>query len=242
MKKTKVEEDINTKHIKLDSEKIRDRERKIRSIKIGLLIILLFLIILYFILRVAYEGGDFTVTLDPKFSKESGLVLYESVDTKLERNILKATKVEFMDNISVKWLPNNLDKEKDGSHNGENYLAYTFYVENRGSDSINYWYEMPIDDVVRNVDKAIRIMLFHNGESTIYGRANEITGEPEYGTKKFFSDLEVMVEERKDFKPGEIDKFTVVIYLEGDDPDCVNALMGGAMKMHMDITESHVIS
>ena len=45
---------------------------------------------------------------------------------------------------------------------------------------------------------------------------------------------------RESFNPGDIDKFTIVIYLEGDDPDCVDALIGGEMKMHMDITEEHI--
>ena len=52
--------------------------------------------------------------------------------------------------------------------------------------------------------------------------------------------MQVLLEHRTDFKPGEIDKFTIVIYLEGDDPDCIDALIGGDMKMHMDITEEHI--
>ncbi len=34
-------------------------------------------------------------------------------------------------------------------------------------------------------------------------------------------------------KPGEIHKFTVVIWLEGDDPDCTNALIGGHLGVEM---------
>lgn len=49
-----------------------------------------------------------------------------------------------------------------------------------------------------------------------------------------------MLESRQDFAPGDIDRFTIVIYIEGDDPDCTNALLGGEMKMHMDITEEHI--
>ena len=40
-------------------------------------------------------------------------------------------------------------------------------------------------------------------------------------------------------QPGDIDKFTIVVYLEGDDPECDDSLIGGEMKMHMDITEEH---
>ena len=229
----------NKEKIKLNSEKIRERDRKIRVIKTGLLMMLVFLIIIYFLLRIVYETGYFTVSLDPNLAKKSGLVMYESKETKEERKILKATKVEFMDNISVKWLPENLNNEADGSHNGDNYLAYTFYLENKGSDPINYWYSILIDEVIKNVDRAIRIMVYRNDEQKIYAQANRTTGEPENGTEKFKSDTEIALENRKGMQPGDIDKFTIVVYLEGDDPECDDSLIGGEMKMHMDITEVH---
>lgn len=226
--------------IKLNSEKIKEREIKIKVVKIGLLVMLMFLTIIYFILRIVYETGDFTISLDPNLAQKSGLIMYERKSEKEEKKILKATKVEFMDNISVKWLPENLNNMGEGAHNGDNYLAYTFYVENKGSDTINYWYEIIVDDVIRNVDKAIRVMVYRNDEKTIYAKPNEITGEAEQGTVKFYSDIEVMVQGRMNFKPGDIDKFTIVIFIEGDDPDCIDVLIGGEMKMHMEITEEHV--
>ena len=241
-KKIKKQEQKKMKkeRLKLNSEKIRERERKIKAIKIGLLIMLLFLIIIYFLLRIVYETGDFTISLDPNFAQKSGLIMYEKLSEKDDKRVLKATKAEFIDNISVNWLPENLDEEAEGSHNGSNYLAYTFYLENKGSDTINYWYEILIDDVIKNVDRAIRVMVYRNGERIIYARPNETTGEAEEGTQKFYSSKEVLVEGRKEFKPGDIDKFTIVIYIEGDDPDCVDALIGGEMKMHMEITEEHI--
>ncbi|MBQ2835277.1 MAG: hypothetical protein IJE68_00340 [Clostridia bacterium] len=226
--------------MKLNSEKIRDRERKLKVVKMSILIMLMSLIIMYFLLRIVFESGYFTISLDPAFAQESGLVMYEKISEKYERKILKATRVDFMDNISVKWLPENIHEMGEGSHNGKNYLAYTFYLENMGSDTINYWYQIIVDDVIKNVDKAIRIMIYRNGERTIYARPNEATGNAENGTEKFYSDLEPVLESRKGFEPGQIDKFTVVIYLEGDDPDCIDALIGGEMKMHMDITEEHI--
>lgn len=232
--------DKQKKKIKLNSEKIKERDRKINAVKLGILIMLLALIIMYFLLKLAFDTGYFTVSLDSDFEQKSGLVMYEKLAEKEERKILKATKVEFMDNISIKWLPENIDELGEGSHNGDNYLAYTFYLENQGSDVIGYWYEMFIDDVIRNVDKAIRVMVYRNGERTVYARANEKTGEPEEGTKKFYTDTEVLLEHREDFKPGDIDKFTIVIYLEGDDADCVDALIGGEMQMHLEIVEEHI--
>ena len=226
---------------RLDSEKLKNRERKVRIIKLALLIIALFLMIIYFLLRLFYEGGAFTITLDEELARRSGLVMYEKLSEKNEKKILKVDELEFVDNISINWLPENIDEEGAGTHNGPNYIAYTFYIENKGADTINYWYKIVVDDVIKDVDKAIRVMVFRNGEKTVYAKANERTGAQEIGTVQFKDNLTVVEKQRTEFKVGDIDKFTIVIWVEGDDPDCVDALIGGMMKMHMDITEEHVI-
>jgi hypothetical protein len=226
--------------VTLGSEKLKRRERKIRVIKLGLLIITLFLIIIYFLLRLFYEGGAFTVALDDALEKKSGIIMYEKIAEKDAKKILKVDELEFVDNISIDWLPSNINEEGEGTHNGDNYIAYTFYLENKGADTINYWYSIEVDDVVKNVDRAIRVMLYRNDEKTVYAKANESTGNAETGTEKFISDTKIVEKQRAEFKSGDIDKFTIVVWIEGDDPDCVDALIGGMMKMHMDITEEHI--
>lgn len=224
----------------ITSKKIYKRDLRIKVIRLALLILLIFLILLYFILSIIYEAGRFTIILDRNLSWEKGIVLYEKLGEKVVSRKLEAERFDEMDNISIDWLPQNIDTEAEGSHNGDNYLAYTFYIENEGKDAVNYWYSMPIDDVILNVDEAIRVMVYLNGEKTVYAKLNGYTEEPEEGTKAFYSDDTVMLESRQDFAPGNIDKFTIVVWIEGDDPDCTNALLGGELKMHMDITEEHI--
>ena len=226
--------------VKLLSEKMKERDKKIRIVKIAILVMALFLIIIYFILRVFLETGDFTISLDQEFAKSEGIIMYENSSNKIDRRILKAQKVEFMDNISVKWLPQDIDETGEGAHNGDNYLAYTFYLENKGAETVNYWYEVKIDEVIKNVDEAVRIAIYRNGERTIYAKPNSRTGEAEDGTTKFYSASSVCVEPRRDFKSGDIDRFTIVIFIEGDDPECQDNLIGGEMKMHMDITQERI--
>ena len=127
-----------------------------------------------------------------------------------------------------------------GSLNGENYFAYSFYIENKGSNVVNYWYEVVIDDVIKNADEAIRVMIYRNDDMKLYAKVNSKTGEPEEGTTPFFSEKEVAVEQRSAFQPGDVDKMTIVVFVEGDDPDCLDNIIGGEMKMHMDITEEHI--
>lgn len=229
----------NEKEVQLNSEKINKRERKIKALKLGLLISALFLIIIYAILRVVYAGGAFTISLDPDFAKKKGIIIYENPEEKNARRILSAEKNEFVDNISIKWLPDDLNKHPGGPHNGDNYVAYTFYIENQGSETVNYWYTILVDDVIKNVDNAVRVMVYLNDDRTVYAKPAR-NGGAENGTVPFVSNDTVMIAQRANFDEGMIDKITVVIFLEGDDPECLDDIIGGEMKMHMEIAEERL--
>lgn len=226
--------------VKVTAKKLEQKKKRIKYTKRIVIFLFLLLLALFFILMVIYKGGNFTVTLDPNFSLESGIVLYDNLEYKTPRNKLYAEELEFMDNISVDWLPSDIDTEGDGAHNGDNYIAYTFYVGNEGERTIHYWYEVNVLDVIKNVDEAIRIMIYQNGNRTIYAKLNSVTGEPEEGTTPFYSEETPVLQQRTEFQPGDIDKYTVVIYLEGDDPECVDAIIGGEIKLNMRIMEEHV--
>ena len=228
------------RRVRRKAKKISDTSEKIRKLKKILIYMLIFLLIIYYALRIAYDTGRFTVVLDSSSDMKGALVMYANKDEKLTRRTLAADVLDFMTNISGDWIPENINDEADGSHNGDNYIAYTFYIENMGDETIHYWYRIYIDDVVKNVDKAIRVAVYLNGEKTVYAKANERTSEPEKGTVAFKDTENVMLVQRRDFKSKDVDKFTVVIWVEGDDPDCIDDLIGGEMKMHMTITEEHI--
>ena len=82
-------------------------------------------------------------------------------------------------------------------------------------------------------------MIYFNGNKSVYAKVNSYTKEPEKDTFPFFNESTAVLEQRKDFKPGDIDKFTVVIWLEGDDEDCTDNILGGEIKMHMEIREEY---
>ena len=57
---------------------------------------------------------------------------------------------------------------------------------------------------------------------------------------EFATGTKVMHTLREKFEPNSKDKYTIVIWLEGNDPDCVDDIIGGTIKLGMDfkITES----
>ena len=226
--------------VEVEAQKIYKRKLFIKIVKIAFLLLLILISIIYLFLYIIYAGGRFTVSLDKNMSNRKNVFLSEDGNVKNKARKLSADTIEYMDNISIKWLPDNIDTEKNGSHNGDNYIAYTFYVINSGKEKVNYWYEIDIDDTIKNVDEAIRIMIYRNGERTVYAKKSKDTGQAEPGTKKFISSKIAVLEQRKNFKPSSKDRYTVVVWIEGDDPECKNDLLGGEIKLHMDFTEEHV--
>lgn len=226
--------------VEVKAEKVYRKNLFIKVTKITFLLLLILISVIYLFLYIIYAGGRFTVTLDKNMSNRKNVFLSEDGKLKNKTRNLAADTIDYMDNISIKWLPKNIDTEATGAHNGDNYIAYTFYVVNSGKETVHYWYEVDIDDTIKNVDEAIRIMIYRNGESTVYAKKNRDTKKPEEGTKEFVSNTIAVLEQRKNLKPGAKDRFTIVVWIEGDDPQCKNDLLGGEIKMHMDITEEHV--
>ena len=235
----KGSENMALNEVKITAKALEKRKKRLKTTKRIVICLFLLLLAVFFVLMIVYKGGNFTVSLDPNFSLKSGLVLYESLDNKTPQNKLYAEELEFMDNISENWLPANINDEADGSHNGDNYIAYTFYVANEGTSPVNYWYQINILDVIKNVDEAIRIKLYLNGIPVTYAQKNSLTNENEPNTEAFYSDDIAILKSRKNLEPNQNDKYTVVIYLEGDDPDCVDAIIGGEIKLNMEFREEH---
>jgi hypothetical protein len=185
-----------------------------------------------------YKGYNFTVSLDENLYYDNNIIIYDDSEYKTYRQQIKVESLERFDNISHKWLPADID-DYEGSHNGENYLAYSFYIENMGEDTVNYYNEIIIDDVIKNVDDAIRIRVYFDGEPTTYAKMSA-RGVPETGTVPFKSKDIVMSSKIAEFKAGDKHKYTIVMWLEGSDLECTNNIIGGEFKAHMEFNSEFV--
>lgn len=203
---------------------------------LGLLVILLIAIIaIAYAISYFYDKyGSFTVKVNKYDMMRQGLTLSETPEYDKTISVLNANIVYDMTNISGEDLPENLDMI-NGSHNGESYIAYTFYLINGGDDTISYEGEMSIENVTNNVDEAVRVAVYVNGEKTVYGKTKSNgTGKESDCDSEFTSATVVMRNNREKFEPKAKDKYTVVIWLEGNDPDCTDELIGGTLKLGMD--------
>ena len=217
----------------LKSKKLK-HEKKVRKIFMLVLIILMLLLLLaYFVVGIIYNSGNFSITLDGNLYFEKGLIIYDDFNYKVYRTELYAEAPKTFDNIYYKWLPDDLHDFDGGSHNGKNYLAYTFYIENTGEQTSDYWTELVIDDVIKNVDDAVRIRVYRDGQSVTYAKRST-NGAAEPDTVPFESDELIVREHIINFSPGSISKYTIVLWIEGSDPECTDNILGGEFKVHMD--------
>lgn len=224
--------------ITLDASKLKKEKRIKKITKLILLILILLLLAVYFIVGIIYNNGNFSITLDKNLYFEKNIIVYDNLDYKVYQSEIYAEVIETFDNISYKWLPNDLD-DHIGSHNGENYVAHSFFVENMGSDVSDMWSEIIIDDVIKNVDEAVRVRVYKDGVPTTYAKISG-RGVPEEGTVPFESDTLIALDHIENFAPGDVIKYTVVLWLEGSDPECVENIVGGEIKIHMNFNSEFI--
>lgn len=176
--------------------------------------------------------GNFTINLNRLELFRYGVAIDEDPNFGQATARLQAQAVTNGTNIATEDLPDDLD-QIDGSHNGKNYVAYTFYIRNAGKVDLNYSCNVRVASASKGVEKAARVKIWKNGEPTVYAAA-AADGNPEPGCASFESDKVVCNIPEENFQVGNVDKYTVVIWLDGDDPECVDDIVGGAVEFAMD--------
>lgn len=240
--------------VRTTARQVSKRRQMMRLLLVIILFLLLLMSIVFAGASFLNKAGRFTINLDPEAFNKYGISISEKEAFDNPTVFLQGTSLENMWNITQEWLlndPNNKEyyadgfptyqsyaelDQGDGEHNGKDYIAYTFYIRNSGSEDIGYYGSISIDSVVKGADEAARVMVFLNGVPTVYGKTpkNPRAENASFGIDEFFVDNSKVMETRKtDFKSGEVDRYTIVVWLEGWDPECVNDIMGGAVTLSM---------
>lgn len=214
---------------------VKEQKHK-RKAAIIILIILILMLLLWAASYFATQYGDLVVSVDRSLA-DCGVILSETKDFDETSFVLDGGKADQVYHFTYDWFESlgvldELDSI-DGSHNGEDYFAYSFYIRNDGDTQLEYDAKLVVTGAAKSCDEAARIMVYKNGEPTIYAKPKMGTFEPEPNTVAFLDGSTVFDNLREDFEPGAIDKYTVVIWFEGNDPECINDIMGGHMRLSM---------
>lgn len=260
---------------KRDSQDIAKQVRWKRRAGITLIVLVLVLLLLFIISWLLTTIGDLVITVESEAAKK-GISISEDADGDGSTHKLSATMAKDVTNITYDWLPATLDLEADGSHNGKNYLAYTFYLTNNGTETLDYQSRLQSVKAAKDVDEAVRIMVYKNGEPEVFAKENRGLTTPDGSPEDFeqifkkeipegyepptkeeieaaaekpqnkdlvnHTDEEIVIQPFIDSKtvfdtaieglgPGETDKYTIVMWVEGEDPECLDVIRNGYVKL-----------
>ncbi len=225
--------EIEHLHVRNDSIEIVKYKKRRKILSIILSVCLIVLLILFFVSMLVTQWGDLIIKVDSPAAKK-GIVLSEDPEFKTMGVSLSAKQADDVTNITYSWLPVDLDTSENGEHNGDNYVAYTFYCKNNGQETLDYDALLEITGAAKSADEAVRVMVYKNGEPSIYGKGKyNDRNTAETDCTKFNTDTEVMTTATEDFKVDDVDKYTVVIWIEGNDPECIDDIRNGHIRMRM---------
>ncbi|MDY0276562.1 MAG: hypothetical protein RBQ97_00605 [Acholeplasma sp.] len=170
------------------------------------------------------EAGLFTIKMTKEASNK-GIAISESLD--FSKNLTELM-VDSLGNLED-TIEEDLDVEKASNTNGQyyiegqNYLAYTFYLKNIGEEVVHINYRSTITDESNNVGNAVKIKVLSSRKT------NE-----EFGvvTNKVYQRVDsntIVSEDIMNFIPNEVMKFTFFIWLDGYLTDAT--MKGGELKL-----------
>ena len=213
---------------------------------------LLFLL-LAFLTYYGQNAGNFVMSIDDEGYRR-GLILSEKQDFSVISQWLSADPVEDVMDTTYGVLNIGEAINTDGSYSDRvKYLAYTFYVKNTGKENTMLFYNMQITDESKDLSKAIRVLVVTDG---VVVEKDEIS-EIEYDTFKmymapdeveyiypnympeathFVDNDTICVEQVDNLRPEQTKRFTVLMWLEGEDPECIDKLFGSKIKIEMNFS------
>ncbi len=227
-------------------------KRRNRIFTIGIIISGVLSAVLGVVTFYGQQTGNFVMNVDYE-AFNRGIVIADNRTMENAGPQLISDSITDAKDVTYRWLDISSAKETDGNFYDPDltYMAYTFYLQNIGTEGVDITYSMRITDVYKDLDEAVRVILIDNDEEIIYQKqdeANELGILPEYPqsmpTATMFLDKDTVFRRTiPGFAPNEIRKFTLLVWLEGEDPDTNDEILGGLIKFRMTFSiEEEIVS
>lgn len=119
--------------------------------------------------------------------------------------------------------------------------AYTFYILNDCAESLDVKATMYYSNVTNNLDKAIRVMTITTQGNLERCYQLEDEQEVDYGASyptiiNFANKGVAYEEDYLSFEPNETMKYTILIWIEGKDPECTDQLQLGTIRFTLKLS------
>ena len=179
------------------------------------------------------QNGNFTVSIDPQQGNK-GLAVSESRGFANPTQELSTIGIKNTWNICYTDIPDGLDSDVGGNKNGQDYFVYTFFLKNVGTETLAYNELLTLTGNQLNAIEAARFRLYRDGVATTYASpAKNGSKEPHACDEAFTGDVHLINKNRTGLEAGQVTRYTVVIWFEGDDPECVDAIKGGSVQLSL---------
>jgi len=215
--------------------------------KISGLIILIAGISILVLSGLSYYGnsvGDLVITVDDVIKRSLSLSETGEFGPSDSSTMLAAEGIKDIRDSTYYYIPDNIT-EGDGLKSDREtnmYFAYSFYLKNTSEVSVSYSATISVDQQSKNLDQAARIMIIvDDNEPVIFARPRadgtpEALEENESAVKKAyttipFTENKFSAVNQQVMEIGQIQKYTVVIWIEGWDADCTDAIIGGNLEI-----------
>lgn len=217
----------------------RNRLYRLTFIASGILSLIFVLITFY-----GQNAGNFIMTVDHD-AYQRGIVLSKEDTFRDPQARLMTRAIDEAIDMNYSWLKIDEVKLATGNYIDPDfdYLAFTFHIKNNGSEIVDVGYHIRITEVYKDMDHAIRVLVIEEDVETVYKKPERFdAGTPVAdhlsGIKPINFLTETIVTRKKIqfFRPGDTRKFSVIIWIEGTDPDTTDEILGGLVKMQMMFT------
>lgn len=227
-----------SKILEVKRRKLRNRIFTLGVFITGLLSIAFAVITFY-----GQNAGNFVMAVDYD-SFQRGITLSTNREFEDYTFQLMTEPIEDAREMTYSWLKIDEVLNTDGNYVDPDYdyVAYTFYIMNNGEETVDITYHIQMTEATYGIEDAIRILVIEDDvNETMYQTLDGLTEEgtfPEYPSvmpvgKLFLNSNTVMRKTFNKFEPFQIKKFTVIMWLEGYDPDTGDNVLGGRIKLQM---------
>lgn len=178
-------------------------------------------------------AGNFLISLSKETSNK-GIILSEEVFFLEPTSILKIKSVDLMEDIlasfDIEKIENTNGQYFENETGSQNYIAYTFYIKNTGTEVVNLNYIILTYDDYKDLAMGTAVWIKRSKVNEDYS-LSEIN-ETLY-SKAYTNESVITNETIASFKPNDIYKFTLLIWLNGEGEGITTTpeMMGGALKL-----------
>jgi hypothetical protein len=215
-------------------------------IQVGILVFGVLSLVMALLTFYGASAGSFVVSIKQSDYK-NGIGLSESpgVDGVSPRVYAKA--MERARDMMFSDLPLEEIWATDGDYpdTRHEYIAYSFYLTNIGEQTVNVTLKIDITGESSNLGGAIRIILIDENGVWMYQRPDDKVFDYPYliDTKENFNVVEFngnsVVGDKviEALEPGKSTRYSIIVYIEGNDPDCVDEIQdGGSLQLKMEFS------